>query len=157
MKRLKIYLETSVWNFLVAEDSAEKKRITERLFSEINEGKYEIFISDFVMDEILRASEHRKSLLLELIKRYGPERLTINQDSEYLANRYKESNIIPERFETDLFHISIAVVYNIDILVSWNMKHIVKYKTKVGVNTVNLAQDFKSIELLTPEELIDDD
>jgi len=157
VKRLKIYLETSVWNFLVAEDSVDKKRATERLFSEIHEGKHEIFISDFVMDETLRATEHRRRALLELIKRYGPERLSINQDSEYLANCYKENDIIPERFETDLFHISIAVAYNMDILVSWNMKHIVKYKTKIGVNAVNLAQGFKNIELLTPEELIDDD
>jgi hypothetical protein len=45
MKRLKLYLETSVWNFLFADDAPDKKAATEKLFSEIENGKYAIFIS----------------------------------------------------------------------------------------------------------------
>lgn len=45
MKKLRLYLETSVWNFLFADDATEKKTATEKLFSEIGSGKYSIFIS----------------------------------------------------------------------------------------------------------------
>jgi hypothetical protein len=32
MKKLKLYIETSVWNFLIADDAPEKRAITEKLF-----------------------------------------------------------------------------------------------------------------------------
>ena len=77
MKRLKIYIETSLWNFLITKDSPHKREITEQFFKEISEGKYEIFISDFVVDEINRASERKRSDMRELIQKYEPARLSI--------------------------------------------------------------------------------
>jgi len=157
LKRLKIYLETTVWNFLIADDAPGKREITKQLFSEMGHAKYDIFISDFVVDEIQNAPEPRKSRLQELISNYRPEKLVINDDSELLARQYMEKCIVPEKFEMDLFHIAIAVVHNMDVVLSWNMKHIVNYRTKLGVNSINLAEGYKSIELLTPEEVIEDD
>jgi hypothetical protein len=48
MRKPKLYLETSVWNFLFADDAPEKKKATEKFFSEVKAGKYEIFISETV-------------------------------------------------------------------------------------------------------------
>ncbi len=64
MKKLKLYLETSVWNFYFADDAPEKKEITLPFFDEIKQGEYEIFISDMVIDEVLRAGLGKR---LELI------------------------------------------------------------------------------------------
>ena len=157
MKRLKIYVETSIWNFLLTEDSDDKRKITEKFFEEVSKARYEIFISDVVIEEISEAAEPRKTALEELIQKCNPERLSSTDDFEYLAMKYKKENIVPERFENDLLHIAIAVVHNLDIVLSWNMKHIVKYRTKVEVNSINLREGFKPIELLTPEEVIDND
>ena len=44
---MKIYLETSVINFLFAEDAPKKMEITQEFFNLINE--YDIFISDIVI------------------------------------------------------------------------------------------------------------
>ena len=46
MKKPQLYLETSVWNFYFADDAPEKKEITLSFFNKINQGDYEIFISD---------------------------------------------------------------------------------------------------------------
>jgi len=61
--RLKIYLETSVWNFALPHASIEKHEITKELFREIREGIYAIYISDFVIGEISDANIIRKSKL----------------------------------------------------------------------------------------------
>jgi len=73
------------------------------------------------------------------------------------VDKYKEREVIPEKYETDLFHIAIAVLHEMDILLSWNMRHIVKYKTKHAVNEVNKVEGYKHIEILTPEEVIEYD
>ena len=53
MAKTKIYLDTSVINFLFAEDAPEKKEITRDFFSNfVATGIYETFISDVVVQEI---------------------------------------------------------------------------------------------------------
>ena len=70
MKKLQLYLETSVWNFVFADDAPEKKEITLKFFDKIKKGEYEIFISDVVIEEIGRASGEKRSLILNVIKNY---------------------------------------------------------------------------------------
>ena len=45
MRRLKLYLDTSVWSFFYADDAPEKMEITKRFFDSVSEGLYEIFFS----------------------------------------------------------------------------------------------------------------
>ncbi|MFH1824054.1 MAG: hypothetical protein ABH873_02355 [Candidatus Firestonebacteria bacterium] len=52
MRKLKLYLDTSVWNFFFADDAPEKRDITKIFFSSIKENIYEIFISEVVIREI---------------------------------------------------------------------------------------------------------
>jgi len=50
MRKLKLYLETSVWNFYFADDAPEKKEITLDFFNEIKKGKFDIYISKIVFN-----------------------------------------------------------------------------------------------------------
>jgi len=49
MKKLKLYLETSVWNFYFADDAPEKKEATIQFFEQVKKGKYEIYLSGYLM------------------------------------------------------------------------------------------------------------
>ena len=40
-----------------------------------------------------------------------------------------------------------------DLLVSWNFEHLVKLKTRVGVNAVNRLVGYREIEIVSPEEV----
>ena len=157
MKKLKLYLETSVWNFLVSEKVPGKRRITEKLFDEIGRGKYEIYISEFVYHEIRKSPEFRREQLEKIIKRHGPILLETDSLFDSLAQKYLQARFIPEKHRTDTLHLSIASVNDMDIVISWNMKHIVKLKTKRCTNSINTSQGYKTIEILTPEEVIDYD
>lgn len=54
-------------------------------------------------------------------------------------------------------HIAIATIHNMDILVSWNFAHIVKVKTRKEVDAINALLGYKSIELASPQEVIESD
>ena len=153
MKKLKLYIETSVWNFLFAEDAPEKMRDTKRFFEEVASGEYELFISELVIEEIDDAPELLKSRLLAAIADLEPEKLEITGEIRQLASKYAESRVVPQKAYRDIVHLAAATVNNIDFLVSWNLAHIVRMKTKVGINAVNATEGYRDIQICTVMEV----
>ncbi len=51
----------------------------------------------------------------------------------------------------------MASVNDLDAIISWNFKHIVKLKTKKEVSGTNQLMGYKAIEIYSPMELIDND
>ncbi|MEM7818474.1 MAG: hypothetical protein QXP52_03240 [Candidatus Aenigmatarchaeota archaeon] len=92
--------------------------------------------------------------MLELVKKTGPKVLVYNEDVEMLASVYVKEGVIPEEYLPDAYHIAFSSVYDIDILVSWNLEHIVKIKTKRLVSAINLKLGYKIIEICTPQEAV---
>ena len=155
IKKLSLYLETSVWNFIYADDAPEKRDATKLLFEEIKEGRYDIFISEHVLAEVSRTSDSRKKALLEdLVQKYSPVLLPPSPDVENLTTAYLQAKVASEKASTDLAHIAYAVAYQCDVIVSWNLKHIVRLKTKVAVNGINRQLGYREIEIIVPEEVI---
>ncbi|MBU2599813.1 PIN domain-containing protein [bacterium] len=158
MRKLKIYLDTSVINFLFADDAPEKRDITKALFEEISQGKYEVYISELVIAEIFNTEdEEKKRKLLDIIQTYQPKELSGSEEVFHLTEKYLKAKIVPKRFEEDAIHIAYAVINDIDVLISWNMRHIVRLKTRWGVNSINKIEGYKEIELISPEEVIEDE
>ena len=137
MKRIKYYLDTTIFNFVFAEGDREKKDITLELFKDLPLIAEGVYISDEVIREISRAPEPRKSQLEGLLRETNPYLLEVSIEAEELAERYIKEGIIPERYRSDALHIATAVINEIDAIVSWNFEHIVKLKTRVMVNGVN--------------------
>lgn len=154
MKKLKLYLETSVWNFFFADDSPEKNNNTLLLFEEIEQGKYEIYISELVLAEIYDSQPEKREKLAALIKKYSPIELKYNEEVLTLSEKYSYLNIVPARYKNDLIHIAFAVTSHMNAIVSWNLEHIVKMKTRIEVNAVNKLEMYHEIEICTPEEVI---
>jgi len=155
VKTLKLYFDTSVFGFTIANDAPKEREVTLKLFEEIKKGKYEVFISEVVLREINRAPEGKAVKLRDQIKRINPEELTLGYDSQLLAKEYMKRNIIPAKYEDDAFHIAIASVNNLDVIVSWNFKHIVKLKTKREVAGINTLMGYKPIEIYSPLEVVE--
>ncbi|MDO4963848.1 MAG: twitching motility protein PilT [bacterium] len=63
MRKLRIYLDTSVISYLDQQDSPEKMRQTQELWKILKMGKYEIVISSLVIEEIDKCEEYKKDLL----------------------------------------------------------------------------------------------
>lgn len=63
--------------------------------------------------------------------------LQLNEDALILADRYVKQNVIPAKVTPDAQHIAIASVSHMEVLVSWNLKHIVNLHTKLKVKEIN--------------------
>lgn len=152
--KMRLYIETSVPNFLFTKQAPEKRMITQKFF-EIELNKHTVFVSDLVIEEIEQSPKEREQELKEAIKKYKIGLLNKNQECDDLSSKYIEAEIIPEKYRNDALHIAIAVVNNMDVIVSWNMEHIVKVKTIVGVNKINKESGYKEILINTPEEVLE--
>ena len=83
----------------------------------------------------------------------------MDEDSEItdLVQYYLSNNLLTENQLADIGHVAMATANEMDILVSWNMRHIVKRNTKVIVNALNQMRGYRSIDIYTPEEVIEND
>ena len=157
MKTPKIYLETTVFNFLFADDAPDKKADTVKLFEEIKEGKYLPYTSAYVLQEINAASAPKKTQMLDLIREHNVNLIATSNEATKLASVYVKEGIIPQKYVTDALHIATATIDGLDFVVSYNFKHIVKRKTILMTGVVNLREGYKQVGIFSPTEVIDND
>jgi hypothetical protein len=51
----------------------------------------------------------------------------------------------------------VATINDLDIIVSYNFQHIVKLKTIMGTESINLREGYKRIGIYSPTEVIEND
>jgi len=158
MRKLKLYLETSVWNFYYADDAPEKQAITQQFFHSLPNDKLELYISDAVLDEIEGASQDKRNQLLQLTDHYKPMLLDLNTSVHELANAYLLHQILPAKSGYDAQHIAAATVYQLDVIVSWNLRHIANIHRQQRVQSFNQANGYtKFLQMITPIEVTYDE
>ena len=156
---IKIYLDTSVINFLFADDAPELKSITIELFDNyIRANKYSTFISDFVILEIEKTNNiEKKEKLLNVIEKYKIKIISSDYENEIieLANKYIENGVIPKKSETDAYHIAVCVLNDINYLISWNYKHLANVNKEQQIRMINIQNKYlNELRIITPLELL---
>lgn len=151
---MRIYIDTSVINGLYTEDAIWIKEATKSLFTMARKNNHSLYVSDFVIVEIERTPNPiKRKKLLKTINEYKLRKILVTEKCEELAEIYIKHNIIPHRYLPDALHIAIATVHRIPVLVSWNFKHMVRHKTRVGVNSINEKYGYMQIDICSPEEV----
>lgn len=150
MHKFRIYIDTS---FIGGCFDKEFEKWSNILFNEFVRGKKIAVISDIMLEELSKAPNWISNKINELDSSNFE---LIYQDSESveLAQKYIDSNAIPEKCREDALHIALATVNKVDVLVSWNFKHIVNYDRILKYNAVNLVNGYKVVEIRSPKELI---
>ena len=82
------------------------------------------------------------------------EEIEVSDEARTLADRYIEEHVVGESMRADAQHIAVATLQRVDILVSWNFRHIVNLNRIHGFNAVNLRLGYPLIEIRTPREVI---
>ena len=151
---MRIYIDTSVINGLYTEDAIWIKEATKSLFTMARKNNHSLYVPDFVIVEIERTPNPiKRKKLLKTINEYKLRKILVIEKCEELAEIYIKHNIIPHRYLPDALHIAIATVHRIPVLVSWNFKHMVRHKTRVGVNSINEKYGYMQIDICSPEEV----
>ena len=145
----KIYLDTSViggcfddeflkWSNGLIEDF--KKNIFIPVISEVVET--ELKDAPYNVKEIYNILRNLNCIVLE-----------ITDEALELATIYQERKILTPKYFDDGLHIALATINKIDLLVSWNFKHIVHFDKIRLFNAVNIEYGYKSIEIYSPREV----
>jgi len=150
MRKLKIYIDTSV---IGGYYDKEFEIDTKALFVKFINKEYELIISDLTQRELIGAPENIKTLIQKL--GLFPEVVSITAEAISLAEEYLKEKVVGETSKDDCLHIAIATTNKVDILVSWNFKHIVNIKRIHGYNAINILNGYPVIEIRSPKDIID--
>ena len=152
---MRLYLETTVPNFLFAEDAPDKRRATEVFFDWLRVSSDELFVSKLVEDEIAACPEPKRSMMISVLRGLPLQVLPVAAECSALADDYVRAGIIPARFKNDALHVAVAVWHKLEVVVSWNMAHLVNVRKIERINAVNERSGLAPIRIHTPEEVLD--
>ncbi|MDR2533157.1 MAG: type II toxin-antitoxin system VapC family toxin [Oscillospiraceae bacterium] len=155
MKKLKLYLDTSVISHLFAEDVPDRMTDTNKLWEDLINEKYDVYISPVVTDEMERCSEPKRSKMLEKMGQIKFQIFSKTDEVIRLAREYVKGGVLTEKSFDDCLHIAFAVIYNCDVIVSWNFNHLVNFKTINKVKIVNAINLYKEISIIPPTMLLE--
>lgn len=149
-KRLRIYVDTSVFGgYFDSEFLAETRPLWDRFFS----GENTLILSSLTILELGRAPE-RVSCLIDRISKKNIEILNISDEARELAQEYIRHGALATNMENDALHIALATLGQVDVLVSWNFKHVVNFMKIKIYNGVNLEMGYFQIDIRTPREVV---
>lgn len=151
MRRIRIYVETSVFGGCFDEEFEQESR---ELFREIREGKFVLVISATTLDELERAPMNVRRLLEDL-PQTGVEIIARSAEIDRLRDAYLKAGVVGPSCELDAEHIASATVAGVDLIVSWNFKHIVHFQKIRGYHAVNLLEGYHAIPIHSPREVIE--
>jgi predicted nucleic acid-binding protein len=159
MKKLKLYFDTSVISYLEQQDAPEKMAETLSFWKLIKAGKFDVYISKLTFEELERSIEPKRTLFAKRVSQIDYKFVEITNEIKSIANKFIEANILTQKSFDDCLHIACAIVSGCDVIVSWNFKHIVNYKTHMGVKAVTALEGYKELLIYTPAMLLgyDDD
>ncbi len=156
MKKLRLYIDTSVLGGIFDIEDAKRVNTAGTLLRLIGDGIYDGYISRLTIEEVLAAPEKIHKKLQAKISDSGFRILEENAESISLAEAYVADGAIPERYRDDARHIALGVIYDLDYIVSWNYKHMVNIAVRRLINSTNIRMGYNPIEIISPEEVTGD-
>ena len=146
----RIYIDTSVVGGYFDE---EFKEDTRQLFNRMIKKDVVFVISDLLDLELINAPLQVRDLLLQFSADKF-ERVELSEEALKLADTYIKEKVVGKTSLEDCRHIAMATIYKVDVLASWNFKHIVNLDRIKGYNSVNLRLGYSMIEIRSPKDLV---
>jgi predicted nucleic acid-binding protein len=154
-EKTSVYLDTSVISHLDHADTREKYDITHRFWEDVKNDVYDVYISDLVLNEIMKCKQEKSDLLLEYLSQIKSTKLPQTKNILDLADEIVRMGILTQKSYEDCQHIAYAILNRCDCLLSWNMKHLSTYKTNKGVKKLTLQKELKSLYIITPMMMLE--
>lgn len=150
MVRQRFYFDTSVFGGVF---DIEFEEASIQLFEKVKLGQIICVYSDLTEGELFEAPEKVKIFFRDF-KKEDIEIVSVNDETVNLARKYIGENVVGKTNFDDCIHIALATIHKVDILVSWNFKHIVNIYRIRGYNSVNLSCGYQTLEIRSPKDII---
>jgi len=153
---MRIYIESTIPSYVVARPArdllqAARQQLT-RDWWDLKRDQHELFTSQIVLDEIAGGEREMAKRRLELVA--GLTVLDLTPDAETLADRILHSGLLPVTADGDAAHIALATVHKLDMLLTWNCRHIANAAIVGPLRRLVETQGHTLPEIYTPEELL---
>jgi hypothetical protein len=149
MKKLQVYVDTSVLGGCFEPEFALWSK---GLIADFHAGTFTPVLSTLLETELRRAPEPVRAVYSELLALTG-ESIPVSDEALDLLAAYEAHAVLGSKFRSDMLHIALATVADVDLLVSWNFKHIVRFDKIRLFNAVNLEQGYKALSIHSPREV----
>jgi predicted nucleic acid-binding protein len=149
----RFYFDTSVFGGIFDEEFETESQL---LFDMVHNGIVRCVYSELSEKELQNAPDRVKAFFQEL-NIAQVERIQITEECYQLAKMYIDEKVVGRTSFDDCLHIAAATLNKVDILVSWNFKHIVNIFRIRGYNSVNLKLGHGTLEIRSPREIVSND
>jgi predicted nucleic acid-binding protein len=154
-----LYLETTIPSFLTARPSnnliVAGKQETTRQWWERRRSRYQLFISQYVLDEISGGDSEAAKRRLEAVQTV--DLLEVDEETIRLAARLMRTGLIPVKAAADAAHIAVAARHRMDFLLTWNCTHIANAELLRALSAAAAEADHTLPVICTPDELFGGD
>lgn len=153
--RKRVYIETTIPSYLTARPSrdllqAARQQITQHWWGS-ERHNFQLCISQIVLDEVASGDTEAAERRLAAVS--GLPLLDLTTDVDELAVKIMDSGLLPLQASRDAIHIAVASVHNVDILLTWNCKHIANAVILKELGRVIASTGYEIPVICTPEEL----
>ncbi len=153
---MRIYIESTIPSYIVARPArdllqAARQQIT-RDWWDLRSSHHALFASQIVLDEIVGGEVAMAHKRLDLMANIPL--LDLTDEARSLTQVVLGSGLLPPRADRDAAHIALATVHEMDILLSWNCRHIANAAIQRGLRQLVESSGLALPVLCTPEEII---
>ena len=129
----------------------EFQNVSRQLIDKFKQGEMIVVISELTTLELKDAPREVRNIVRDIPEK-NIEYVELTEEAVNLAGKYIAEGVIGKLVDAE--HIAIATINRVDVLVSWNFRHIVNLQRIRGYNSVNLKYDYPLLEIRSPLEVI---
>lgn len=150
--KARLFVDTSVIGGCFDDEFNVASRL---LLAEFRLGKATAVISSLTLEELELAPDKVKQTLNELPES-AIEYVELDEDAARLADEYIADGVVGQGSLIDAQQVAIASINKVDVIVSWNFKHIVNLRRIRLFTATNLRFGLLTPEIRNPREVLTD-
>ena len=147
----RVYIETTIPSFYYTlrtdTESQAMMNWTRRWWSELAP-RFSLVTSPAVIAELRRGSGENTELRIALLA--DSDLLEITREVEDVANIYIQRLVMPSDPGGDALHLAVASVHRVDVLLTWNCRHLANPSKMEHIHLVNYELGLPTPMLTTP-------
>jgi len=154
---MRIYIESTIPSYVVARPArdllqAARQQLT-RDWWDLKRKEHELFTSQVVLDEIAGGEAAMAKQRVALMSGITVARAT--DEAEALTQSILDSGVLPAHANRDAAHIALATVHEMDILLTWNCRHIANAFIQARLRKLADGAGFTLPAICTPEQMLE--
>jgi hypothetical protein len=152
---MRIYIESTIPSYMGARPTrdliqAARQQLTRDWWDSARH-RHELFTSQIVLDEIASGEAAMAARRLDAMA--GVTLLDLTDEAKAFTKAILASGVLPPDADRDAAHIALATVHQMDILLSWNCRHIANAAIQPRLRRLAEESGFTLPVLCTPDEL----